>query len=344
MPTFNSAAYVRTAIKSIVEQTFRQWELIVIDDASTDATVDVVRSFNDSRICLVENKSRTRLAASRNAVLEMARGNYIAWLDADDVANRHRLEQQTSFMEANQRVGACGTWALAFGRGVRQRILRMPTDPDSTRIRILFNAPVVNSSSMVRLAVLKAENLAYDVANSEDYDLWERLGVHAPIVNLPLVLCGYRYHSSQTTTVDHTDSLNYADAVRSRELERLGIQPSDGQLRLHSQLSVPHAYPDGSAPDLSQMARWLEDLWGANEGSSRFEPIAYKGELGDRWLSLIRRWRYTSSDHFGVARSHLKYDLPGGAQLVRRVFMKNGVGINEETGEWFRRRPQRWWN
>ena len=101
MPAYNSEKYIRNSIKSVINQTYKNWELIIIDDYSTDNTVSIIEEFQNKNIHLIKNKKNSGAAISRNKGIKLAKGNYIAFLDSDDLWNKEKLEKQINFMKSN---------------------------------------------------------------------------------------------------------------------------------------------------------------------------------------------------------------------------------------------------
>ena len=114
MPVYNGEKYLKEAITSILLQTFDDFEFLIINDGSSDASVDIIQSFRDPRIRLVHNDTNIGLIATLNKGLKLAHGKYVARMDQDDISLPRRLEKQTYFMDNNPDVGVCGTWIKLF--------------------------------------------------------------------------------------------------------------------------------------------------------------------------------------------------------------------------------------
>jgi len=111
MPVFNGEQFLRPAMNSILNQTFTDFEFIIVDDGSTDHSREILNSYTDSRVRLICNESNIGLTDSLNRGLEAASGNYIARMDQDDISLPERLAKQVAFMDSHPEVGVCGTWA-----------------------------------------------------------------------------------------------------------------------------------------------------------------------------------------------------------------------------------------
>ena len=198
----DGAAYLRTALASVLGQTFSELELVVVDDASTDGTHEILAAIDDPRLRVLRSDVQLGLAGSLNRGLDVARGAYVARLDADDVALPRRLELQLARIRSSPRVPIVGTAALELDREGRVgRIHSMPAGPVLTRWAALFSSPFLHPTVLVEREALDRNGLRYDTSfeESEDFDLWSRLLEHADGDNLsdPLVL--YRVHAEQAS-------------------------------------------------------------------------------------------------------------------------------------------------
>jgi len=180
LPVYNGVITIKAAVESILDQTYDNFELIVINDGSTDETSEILASFNDKRLTVLNQKNQG-LAASLNRGIQQSKGKYIARIDADDIAFPERLQKQVNFMEANPAIVVMGTAARLIYSNGTQRVRYRPLDTASIRKNIIKICPFTHSSVMIRKDVLDKVGL-YDVAKDgakktlvEDYDLWVRI-------------------------------------------------------------------------------------------------------------------------------------------------------------------------
>ena len=197
MPAYNAAAYLREAMDSILAQTFEEIELLVVDDGSTDVTLAIANEAakSDSRVRierLPDNKGR---ATARNMALGRARGRYLAWMDADDIALPRRLELQHACLEAQPDMHICGAGVEYFGYS--QAVELFPQQPEAVRAAAVFGAPVPNGCALLRLDAVRTYGLRYDAAliRAEDMAFWADalLGAGLRATNLQIPLLRYRY-------------------------------------------------------------------------------------------------------------------------------------------------------
>ena len=229
MPVYNMTEFVGEAIESILQQTFSDFEFIIIDDASDDGTDSVVRSYTDERIVLVRNDSNIGNYASRNKGMQQARGKYIAIMDADDIAMPERLAKQFDYLEAHLDVLAVGTDCVFISNGQQKKVVGSYQD---ILFALLDNNCFIHPSLMIRVDVLRQLN-GYDERYyySADYDLVCRLALRGKIENLTEPLILYRWHSSQISVLKRNEQKGHADDIR-----------------LKYQLSFANYYKGGNLP------------------------------------------------------------------------------------------------
>lgn len=206
LPVRNGAQYVRLAIDSILRQTFGDFELIIIDDGSTDGTPSILReaAASDRRVRIVEAPHRGISAAMNFAIAE-ARGEYIARADHDDISRPTRFERQISYLDANPDIALVGTWADvidARGSPTDQR-RQFPTRPQSLfkELRRGQNRIIHSSVMMRRDCVVGVGGYRQAANTAEDLDLWLRLAERHPLANMPEYLMSSRTHGRQVSVV-----------------------------------------------------------------------------------------------------------------------------------------------
>jgi Glycosyl transferase family 2 len=201
VPVRDGEAFLAEAIESVLAQSFEDWELVIVDDGSRDATRSIAQRFAeaDPRVRLIVNGSPTGPAAAANAAWQAAHADYIARLDHDDVALPDRLARQVEFLDRHPSVAVVGGGAVMIdAAGRRFATFRSPTSPRAVRSALLGGCCLVHSSTTTRRTALAAVG-GYRLDGAEDYDLWLRLVERYEIANLrePVVL--YRWHAHQQT-------------------------------------------------------------------------------------------------------------------------------------------------
>lgn len=222
MPVYNGEQYLAEAIESILAQTFRNFELIIIDDGSTDASLEVLKLYEkrDSRVRLIARENRN-LATTLNDIVSLARGKWLARMDQDDIALPQRFERQLQWLEQTE-ADITGSWVQRFGTSDR-RLVRLRQTDDAIKMELLFCSPFAHPSVMMRTVLIK--QLCYDKAweKVEDYDLWER-AVRAgwKMTNIPEVLLLYRVHDTQISAKTASAQQYLTQQIRQRYWKFVG--------------------------------------------------------------------------------------------------------------------------
>lgn len=204
IPAYNAEKYISEAITSILNQTFRYFELIAIDDCSTDNTFRIIKHFSgqDSRVVAVSNTKNLKLAKTLNLGISMARGKYIARMDADDWSFPDRLEKQFTFLEKHRNVGILGGSMVVCDQSLNPTTQRQyQLTNRSIRKRLFFYSPFSHPTIMIRKSILdKSGNYDPDFNPAEDYELYFRIGQVSKFANLQQVLLKYRVVPHSMTT------------------------------------------------------------------------------------------------------------------------------------------------
>ncbi len=194
LPVYNRPSVIQT-ITSVLNQTYEHFELIIIDNASTDNTVDRIRTIQDERINLIINEKNEGQTYSLNRGLREAKGVYIARIDADDLMTPDRIEKQVDFLESNPDYGLVGSWVRFIDLKDRLSIIvRMPITDKGMRLMQTISCGIYHPTAMLRKRVLDEYNLHYDlhVLFSQDYDLWRAIMNHSKACNIGEILVYYR--------------------------------------------------------------------------------------------------------------------------------------------------------
>jgi len=220
LPTYNCELYVKSAVESILNQSFTDFEFLIIDDASTDGTIQILKNFNDQRIQLIEKPFNTGYTESLNLGLKFAKGEYIARMDGDDISLPDRFAKQIAYLEAHPEVVLCATAYKFIGR---EPFFDFPENHDAIKVSFLKGNCICHPSVMLRKCLLDAHGITYDTSKepAEDYDLWIRLLSIGKLYILPEILLEYRVYSNQVSTERFIEQKQIDIALRFRLLEQL---------------------------------------------------------------------------------------------------------------------------
>jgi glycosyltransferase involved in cell wall biosynthesis len=289
IPVYDREQYVDEAVDSILAQTFTDFELLVIDDGSTDRSRDIVRSYRDSRVRLVCNETNEGIPKTRNKGLRLARGEYLAFLDSDDWACSERFAKQVTFLDNHPDYAAVGAWIAWMdenGRSLR-RIKRKPVSPDAIAAQRLFQSGIENSASMARTAVLRAYEYQEEYDLSEDFDLWARIAAKHKLATLPEVLVRRRMHSGRITQEKALRMKDRRLAIYAAQLHELGMVFTDTDLERHFLLrSMRKQHFTLDLGYLEWAETWLLQLRTANQRAQCYPEPAFSQLLGQFWLKV----------------------------------------------------------
>lgn len=288
MTLYNKGPYVEEAVRSVLAQTFTDFELLVVDDASTDDGPDKVKAIPDQRIKLVQSDRNQGRPAAANRGYDVAKGDYVAVLDADDLMHPERLEKQVAYMDAHPEVGALGSWTQFIGGS--SYVLPMPENDPAIRGLMLFAMPVLYPASMLRRSTLEEHHLRCDeqwLHPGMDRLFMLSIGRHTRYANLQEVLSYYR-------TGDH-NMRHGRDAVADmiilyRELfSRFGIPGDEREMALQTFLHDNLNGPPPNALEVWQLGNWVRKLIRWNRGTRAFPIPEFEAELNRRWDNLFHR-------------------------------------------------------
>jgi glycosyltransferase involved in cell wall biosynthesis len=197
MPVYNAEPYIKSAIESILTQSFNDFEFLIYNDGSTDKTHDIITSFNDKRIVYKNIEKNAGYLNLLNDGLAVAKGRYIARMDSDDIAFPKRFEEQFKYLEENPEVGICGSWIEFIGE--QSGVIERPVSFEEIQYGLFFGCPLTHPTIMMRTDMIQKYQLTYkpEYYYAEDHYFLAEASMHFKITNLPLVLLKYRIHSTQ---------------------------------------------------------------------------------------------------------------------------------------------------
>jgi glycosyltransferase involved in cell wall biosynthesis len=223
MPVFNNGEWLAAAISSVQAQSFREFELIIIDDGSTDQTEAIIANAarDDARI-RTARQDHLGVSAALNCGNALARSPVIARMDGDDIADPDRLRKQLAFLEAHPGLAAVGSWAHVIdAQGRRTGELKPEAEPSALQSLLPKTNPFVHSSMMLSADVVRAVGgYRAGLEGAEDYDLWLRISERAQLANLPEFLLSYRRHSTSASATAARRQLLSARLARLSAMER----------------------------------------------------------------------------------------------------------------------------
>jgi len=208
LPAYNAELYLNEAIDSVLAQTFTDFELIVLNDGSTDKTEEIILAYEDERIVYIKNEQNLGLIGTLNKGMDLAKGKYIARMDADDICFPQRFAKQVDFLEKNQEYIICGTAAYRFYDHISDgKAFNPPLNDENIRVRLFFNSAFIHPSVMFRTDAVRKHHLrfSYDYKYAEDYFFWIDLLKYGKGFNLKEKLLYYRVVETSQTAVGNSN-------------------------------------------------------------------------------------------------------------------------------------------
>lgn len=243
MPVYNSEQYLKESVESILNQSFTDFEFIIMNDGSTDNSAEIIKGYlQDSRIKFIDSKENKGNYARRNEGNRLSKGKYICVMDADDIAFTNRLEVQYTTMENNPTVIACGSAYLIMQQGFCYR----PQAYELIKVMLIFNNMFLHPSLIIRKDVLEEIGFYNEKFYfSADYDLMCRLSVKGKVINLTDILMKYRKHTKQISTEHQNTQSEFANAIRLKYLKRCGIILNPAEEKLITKVMSQSEFEEG---------------------------------------------------------------------------------------------------
>lgn len=233
MAVYNGEKFLREAIDSILNQTYTNFEFLIVNDGSADLTEEIILSYSDSRIRYIKNETNLKLIESLNKGLELANGKYIARMDADDISLPNRIEKQVAFLEDNLEIGVLGTWVRTIGLENNYEV-HFKQGHDQIRFELFFHNYLHHPTVMLRNDLIKKNKIYYEnYLHAEDYALWVKLTEFTKIDILPEILVNYRIHESNISEVHKNQQQIQTSYLRKKQIQQLGIDVNDVTFKIY---------------------------------------------------------------------------------------------------------------
>ena len=326
MPVFNSERFVAEAIESILNQTFKDFEFLILDDCSADKSLEIIKDFEkqDSRIKVFQNEKNLGVVESRNKLINLSKGKYIAWLDSDDIALENRFEEEIKFLEEHPEIGLVGAYPeIIDENGKKLGIWLFEPEPQKLKIELFFHSPFLSSSVVIRRSSLPSGfyDPAFPVA--EDFDLYSKISEHYDVVNVPRFLVKYRINSNGLSKSNTEKMERLAIHVIKEHAERLGIKLEETTIK---HLRKPKTASKITFEEIGKIEKSLILLKDSLSENDHFDKKAVDEVIQKYWFETCRK-----STHNGLKilkiffRSPLfckKLSLKDNARLFVRALIK----------------------
>ena len=292
MPVYNAGEFIKEAIDSILDQTYEEFEFLIINDGSTDSSINIIESYKDKRIKLINNTENVGFTKSLNKGIEIAQGKYIVRMDADDIAETNRIEVQVEFMEDNEDVAVAGSNVVIFlsDKPLIKKLTDFPTRYSEIKCKLLFESPIMHQTVIMRKDVLLENNYRYkgEYKNIEDYELWMEMAEDHKIVNISKKLLRYRVISNSITNRSlkrMSDKIKGMKKVYILGLDYLGVEYSEDELDIHAEIALSSTLKHFQYTKKS-VEKWLHKLIDTNNSIGKFKSEIFNKEIAEQYFGV----------------------------------------------------------
>lgn len=286
IPAYNAGKYIGQCLDCMLAQTYQDFEIVLVDDGSTDDTAQVVAGYDDPRICYYKNEKNLGIVHTLNRAYSLCRGEYIARMDADDIAMPQRLEKQLALLESNPQLGIVACWFQHFGD--LDNMVRTSVEPEEIRCKLLTSLQLMHSGWLMRRELVDG-GLLYreEYRYAEDWDFLVRASRVTQLGNVPEVLMLYRIYGDQSSRVFNGPQKAAADRVARDQLEYLGLELTQEEFELFRRAFGCREMLL-SVRQMEQLLELLHRMEQANEKKMFYDPRVLHQVIQEEvyWLCL----------------------------------------------------------
>lgn len=279
MPVYNGEKYLKESIESILNQTFTDFEFIIVNDGSTDKTEEIVLSYDDDRIRYVKNETNLQIVKTLNKGIALAKGKYIARMDADDISLPERFAKQVAFMDDNKDIDVCGCHLKVFGK--QSFIQKYPVTHEKIKPTLLFYCALPHPGVLIRCGFFKNQAYNLEYQKAEDYHLWASNMMARKYANIPEVLVHYRIHQNQSSEKYSKEQAKLTSAIKKNLLNEIGLSASKVECEIHGQILLDKDL------DLNCAEKWFSKLLTFNEKEMVFDDNIFRELIDELWWITV---------------------------------------------------------
>ncbi len=289
MSNYNTPeVYLKDAIESVLNQTYTNFEFIIIDDCSTDNSLEVIKEYNDKRIIVLENEQNLGITKSLNKGLAIAKGEFIARMDADDICLQTRFEKQVEFLKSHTNVIVCGTGVELFGDGAdihkEKSVCKAIPEKEEFQIRLLFgnHINIIHPTAMFRHEMLLSNKIKYDenYIYAQDYRMWVSCSSVGDCANLPEILFKYRIHNKAVSSDKKAVQKECAKNIIGEQLSWLRLTLPENWEDIHYGFFNGRKKYDLATKD------WIKKIIGQNKRFNVYNQTELEKLLWNKWAEI----------------------------------------------------------
>lgn len=284
MPVCNRENYIAASVKSILSQTFTNFEFIIVNDGSTDKTVEIIKSFKDKRIQLIENNENKGIVYSRNRGLALAKGQYIGMFDSDDIAFPEKFEKQIQFLNNNPDIGMVGSWVKHIDEdgNILKSKWKLDSKPEMIPAIMLFRNYFVQATVVIRKTAIPigAYSEGFDIV--EDSKMWFDVSLKNKVANIQEYLLNYRMHTGGISNVGSKKHKDNSKKLFKYIFNFLEIEPTDKELELH--YLIKNNEKIKNIDDIKAIEQWLLKIATQNKKTKKYNHKILRKVIFNRWV------------------------------------------------------------
>lgn len=292
IPVFNCEKYICECLDSIVNQTYKNLDILIIDDGSTDKTVQIIESYKDKRIRLIKNNKNKGIPYTRNLGIKESRGKYIALMDADDISNNNRIEKQVNFLESNLNVDVVTSNYRMFNDKISKKVI-LNKNIEEIKISLIFLCSLCNPSSMIRVDSMKNLNINYNknCFIAQDYELWTQFARKGNIFNLEDVLLNYRTDhgniTSKTKANKRIERRRIIDSIHNDMLDYYGFNLDRREKEIFNNFFDDNPINKLNDEEIKNIILLIDKMIKINKEKSIFTPENFVKEVNFAVINRI---------------------------------------------------------
>lgn len=293
MAVYNSDKYLKLAIDSILNQSYENFEFLIVNDGSTDNSREIILSYTDPRLKYLENSKNSGIVFSRNRTIDESKGKYIAVIDSDDISLPFRLEKQVEFLESKPEYGMCGTFYKVIDSS--GKILyknHFPTSDNDIKAYLFFGNSFCHSTVMMRAEFAHKFKYSNHYQLCEDYYLWQELAQVTKLKNLPIYSTLYRIHNSNVSFTRQNEMFREISKINAANLNSIQIPYTEDELIIHGHfLNFNFNYFKDPAK-FKNLEEWIIKLFSYLQKEKRFNKLVITNFLLRRWFIISIRTKH----------------------------------------------------
>lgn len=259
IPCYNAEKYIEDCLQSVLNQSYKNIEVLLIDDASEDKTLEIVSKINDSRLKILQNTTNKGIVYALNEGVSQAKGTYIARLDSDDLMQPDRITKQVSFLRENQEYAMVGTnHILIDEKGNMFQHVPYPETNEEIRVFKYFLNPISHPTTMFRASIFKEFQYDNEYLHCEDYSLWFKIAEKYKIINLSDYDTLYRVHKNNLSSKNYKQQEENTFSLILDELEKLGLELSKEEIKIHGAIFTKKGKQYFNSPEkIVSLKKWI---------------------------------------------------------------------------------------